>query len=81
MAAVCRRCQRSLIVSVLLALAPVAVAAQSNDLVRALAQREKQPRLDTLKALVEIESGTADVEGVTRIGTLIAERVRVTPST
>jgi hypothetical protein len=30
--------------------------AQSNDAVRALAQRQKQPLLDTLKSLVEIES-------------------------
>jgi glutamate carboxypeptidase len=60
----------------LLTLAPVAAAAQSNAVIRALAQREKQPLLDTLKALVEIESGTADVEGVTRIGAVIAERLR-----
>ena len=50
--------------------------AQPNEAVRALAQREKQPLLDTLKALVEIESGTADVEGVTRVGAVIAERLR-----
>jgi hypothetical protein len=53
--------------SLLLALAPISAPAQSNDAVWAVAQREKQPLLDTLKALVEIESGTADVEGVTRI--------------
>lgn len=54
------------------ALAPVRPAAQPNDAVRALAQREKQPLLNTLKALVEIESGSADLEGITRIGALIA---------
>jgi glutamate carboxypeptidase len=63
------------VASVLLALAQVA-AAQSNDAVRELAQQETQPLLNTLQALVEIESGTADVEGVTRIGALIAERLR-----
>jgi glutamate carboxypeptidase len=76
MADVCGRCLRSTILSLLLALAPVGVAAQPNETVRALAQRETQPLLDTLKALVEIESGTADVEGVTRIGALIADRLR-----
>jgi glutamate carboxypeptidase len=76
MADVRGRCQRFMILSLLLALAPVGAAAQSNDAVRALAEREKQPLLDTLKALVDIESGSADIEGVTRIGTLIAERLR-----
>jgi glutamate carboxypeptidase len=70
------RDKRSLILILLLALAPFGAGAQTNDAVRALAQREKQPLLDTLKALVEIESGSADVEGVTRIGALIAERLR-----
>lgn len=70
------RRQRFMILSLLLALVPVGVAAQSNDAVRALAKREKQPLLDTLKALVDIESGSADIEGVTRIGMLIAERLR-----
>ena len=69
-----RRWQRSLIL--ILLMAPFGAAAQSNDAVRMLAQREQQPLLDTLKALVEIESGSADIEGVTRIGRLIAERLR-----
>jgi glutamate carboxypeptidase len=76
MADVRGRCQRFVALSLLLAVASVSAAAQSNEAVRALAQREKQPLLDTLKALVEIESGSADVEGVTRIGALIAERLR-----
>ena len=58
------KCGSAVILSVLLALAPIGTAAQSNDAVTALAQREKQPLLDTLKALVEIESGSADIEGV-----------------
>jgi glutamate carboxypeptidase len=76
MADVRGRWQRHLILCLLLALAPVGGAAQSTDAVRALAQREKPPLLDTLKALGEIESGAADVEGVTRIGVLIADRLR-----
>jgi glutamate carboxypeptidase len=63
-----RCCQRFVVLSLLLTLAPVAAAAQSNDVIRALAQREKQPLLDTLKALVEIESGMADLEGDTCSG-------------
>jgi glutamate carboxypeptidase len=76
MAAAHGRCQRSVVLSLLLTLASVSAVAQSNEAVRTLAQREKQPLLDTLKALVEIESGSANIEGVTRIGTLIAERLR-----
>jgi acetylornithine deacetylase/succinyl-diaminopimelate desuccinylase-like protein len=74
MAEVRGRWQRSLILVLLVA--PLGATAQSIDAVRTLAQREKQPLLDTLKALVEIESGSSDIEGVTRIGTLIAERLR-----
>jgi glutamate carboxypeptidase len=50
--------------------------AQDAATVRTLVQREKQPLLDTLKELVSIESGSSDFEGVTRIGNLIAERLR-----
>ncbi len=61
----------------LVSLAGIACAtAQTNDEIRAQAAREKQPLLDTLQALVGIESGSADYEGVTRIGALIAERFR-----
>jgi glutamate carboxypeptidase len=50
--------------------------AQTNDEIRAHVQAEKQPLLDTLQALVSIESGSSDYEGVTRIGLLVAERFR-----
>jgi glutamate carboxypeptidase len=70
------RRQPLILLVVVLALVHFGAAAQTNDEVMALAKREKQPLLDTLKALVEIESGSADVEGVTRIATLIAERLR-----
>ena len=50
--------------------------AQAPDAVRAQAQREKQPLLDTLRDLVAIESGSADIEGIRRIGALIADRLR-----
>ncbi|MEO8099336.1 MAG: glutamate carboxypeptidase [Acidobacteriota bacterium] len=50
--------------------------AQDSASVRTIVQREKQPLLDTLKDLVSIESGSSDFEGVTRIGNLIADRLR-----
>jgi glutamate carboxypeptidase len=58
-----------------LVLVPAAAGAQ-DAAVRAQAQREKQPLLDTLRDLVAIESGSSDIEGVTRIGALIADRLR-----
>lgn len=64
------------LLTLILLVAPFGAATQPNDAVRTLAEREKQPLLRTLKALVEIESGSSDIEGVTRIGTLIAERLR-----
>lgn len=51
-------------------------SAQTNDEIRAHAQTEKQPLLDTLRELVSIESGSSDYEGVTRIGLLIADKFR-----
>jgi glutamate carboxypeptidase len=53
-----------------------AAQAQTPDAVRAQAAREKQPLLDTLRDLVEIESGSGDIDGIRRIGRLIADRLR-----
>jgi glutamate carboxypeptidase len=50
--------------------------AQTPDAVRAQAAREKQPLLDTLRDLVAIESGSGDIDGIRRIGRLIADRLR-----
>jgi glutamate carboxypeptidase len=44
--------------------------------VRSLAGKEKPPLIDTLKDLVQIESGSGDREGLDRISSLIAERLR-----
>ncbi len=61
----------------LLGALPIAGAsAQSADAIRAAATREKQPLLDTMRDLVNIESGSSDYEGVTRIGELIGGRLR-----
>lgn len=58
-----------------LAWAPPAHA-QAQEPVRAAAQREKGPLLDTLKELVSIESGSRDLEGLDRIADLIAGRLK-----
>ncbi|MEP7352973.1 MAG: glutamate carboxypeptidase [Acidobacteriota bacterium] len=50
--------------------------AQDAASVRKIVQAEKQPLLDTLKDLVSIESGSSDFAGVTRIGNLVADRLR-----
>jgi len=61
---------------ILLVALPAAALAQGPDAVRVQVQRERQPLLDTLRDLVGIESGSADVEGIARIGRLIADRLR-----
>ncbi len=64
-----------------LAAACVSIAALSASAdpvapVMAQAQAQKQPLLDTLKQLVEIESGSDDREGLDRISALIAEKLK-----
>jgi glutamate carboxypeptidase len=65
-----------------LVLVPVAalfstwVFAQSANPVLTRAQGERQSYLETLRELVSIESGSADVEGLNRISDLIAGRLR-----
>src|SRR5256714_12179323 len=50
-------------------------AAQPVEPVLALAKRERQPLLDTLKELVSIETGSRDLEGLDRAARLIAARL------
>src|SRR5689334_12448147 len=50
--------------------------AQTNNAIRARVALEKAPLLDTLRDLVNIESGSSDYEGVTKIGQLIGARLR-----
>ena len=49
---------------------------QASDAIRSQAAQQKTAFLDTLKALVSIESGSSDVAGVTHIGEVIASRLR-----
>src|SRR5262245_13441892 len=55
---------------------PAHVPAQPVEPVLALAQKEKPAFLETLRELVSIESGSADREGLDRIGELIAGRLK-----
>ncbi|MBK5656814.1 MAG: M20/M25/M40 family metallo-hydrolase [Rhizobium sp.] len=55
--------------------AGVARAAPEADL-RALAQQEQQPLLDTLRDLVQIESGSKDIEGLNQIAEHVAGELK-----
>ncbi len=54
---------------------PGPAAAQPVEPVLALAKKERQPLLDTLKELVSIETGSRDLEGLDRGAKLIAARL------
>ena len=54
---------------------PGPAAAQPAEPVLALAKKERQPFLDTLKELVSIETGSRDLEGLDRAAKLIAGRL------
>jgi glutamate carboxypeptidase len=54
---------------------PGLAAAQPVEPVLALAKKERQPLLDTLKELVSIETGSRDLEGLDRAAKLIAARL------
>lgn len=48
--------------------------AASNDAVLWRVKQERAPMLDTMKQLVEIESGSSDIEGLDRIRDVVAKR-------
>ncbi|MEN9559991.1 MAG: hypothetical protein RLZZ502_1202 [Pseudomonadota bacterium] len=54
---------------------PVAWAQTPNQSLLNLVRAEKSPFLDTLKTLVNIESGSGDREGLDKISTVIAEQL------
>ena len=58
-----------------LALSAVAARAAPEGRIHDLAQQEKAPLLDTLRDLVNIESGSKDSEGLARLAALIGERL------
>ncbi len=59
-----------------LSLAPATVLGQVDPSVMARVQAEREPLLATLEALVSIESGSRDIEGLNRLSDVIAERLR-----
>jgi glutamate carboxypeptidase len=71
------KCSQGTVSAAIVALSLVSTAAaQTNPVVRARVAQERGPFLQTLEQLVSIESGTSDYQGVTRIGDLIATRLR-----
>ena len=58
-----------------LALSAVPSRAAPVPRIHELAQQEKTPLLDTLRDLVNIESGSKDAEGLARLAALIGERL------
>lgn len=66
----------SLIASLWLACAATVTHAEPMADVQALAQKEQQPLLDTLRDLVNIETGSRDVEGLNVIAGRVADQLR-----
>jgi glutamate carboxypeptidase len=58
-----------------LALSALPSQAEPVARIHELAQQEKAPLLDTLRDLVNIESGSKDAEGLARLAALIGERL------
>jgi glutamate carboxypeptidase len=58
-----------------LALSALPSRAEPVGRIHDLAQQEKAPLLDTLRELVNIESGSKDAEGLARLAALIGERL------
>lgn len=69
------RC-RALALSIALAWSAAGALAAPDARITALAAQHKQPLLETLSALVGIESGSRDLAGLDKIAGLIAERLR-----
>ena len=71
---------RAAFAATVLALAPLvfsqAAFAQADNAVLAAAKAQKQPLLDTLKALTAIESGSRDLEGNEKMAQLIGARLK-----
>ena len=68
--------RRVTIAALVVLLAPIAVAGQAVSPVLERARAEREPLLETLEALVSIESGSGDIDGLNRISELIASRLR-----
>jgi glutamate carboxypeptidase len=60
---------------ILLFISTAPAPAQSGQ-IKALAAQNKQPLLDTLKELCNIESGSRDIEGIDRVAALVAQKLQ-----
>ena len=65
-----------LILAAALAAPAFAAGGQPVEPVMAQARKHKAPLLDTLKSLCNIESGSRDLEGLDKVGALVAERLK-----
>ena len=68
-------CIAAVLATALFGIAAEQAAAQPVEPVLALAKKERQPLLDTLKELVSIETGSRDLEGLDRAAKVIAARL------
>src|SRR5688572_27985513 len=55
---------------------PLAAAGQAVESLLALAKKERPAMLDTMKELVEIESGSREYEGLEKIARVVAKRLQ-----
>lgn len=67
---------RTLIAATSLFAASVALAAPSSQQLQALAKQEQPALLETLRSLVEIESGSKDLDGLAQLAGLIAGKLK-----
>jgi glutamate carboxypeptidase len=72
----CRLRILPLLLAAALAAPAFAGASQPVEPVLAQARKHKAPLLDTLRALCNIESGSRDLEGLDKVATLVAERLK-----
>ena len=63
---------------VLAGLASTSVFALTNENIKMAVEAQQQPYLNTLKNLVNIESGSKDIAGLDKISKLVAERLKDT---
>ena len=71
---------RAAVAATLLAFTASAFA-QADNAILERARAEKQPLLETLKTLTAIESGSRDLEGLAKIGNVVAERLHALGAT
>ena len=69
------RTTASLALAVLMALAPLAARSAPDDTVLAAVKAQDGPYRETLKGLVDLDSGTGDVSGLSKVEALLKARL------